>query len=494
MTSTRTVPVDEPSARAMLPPATVYIGGEYVPRASGVQHTHVHPGDGKPLGEWTLAGVADVDRAVESARTAQRVWAAASPAERRDVLNRVADAYRDHHLELAAVASLEMGMPIRTAVAGSLGAVEWFRYYAGWADKIDGLIAPVPGAHDYALPQPYGVVGAIIPWNGPAMGLAVKVAPALAAGNAVVLKPSDFAPLTGGLFAQLATAAGLPAGLFNVVAGGPDVGAALCAHPGVAIISFTGGNVAARDVGRIAAERHVPTILELGGKSASLVFADADVPRAAKLAAVLAVAQNSGQGCFLPTRLLVQREVYEQTLEVIAKTAGGFTLGRPFAPDTVMGPVASQQSCERILGILDRVRADRDGQLLVGGHRAGGELADGYYIEPTVYYDVAPSSRLAREEVFGPVLSVLPFDDEDEAVAIANDLDFGLAGYVWTENLRRAHRVAARLDAGYVSVNSMAGLPPAAPFGGWKASGYGAEGGRQGLLQLMRTKNVHVAL
>lgn len=494
MTTTRTVPVDEPTARGMLPPSAVFIDGEYVRQAGGVQHTHIHPGDGKPLGEWALAGVDDVDRAVESARAAQRAWAAVPPAERRDVLNRVADAYRDHHLELAAVASLEMGMPIRTAVAGTLGAVEWFRYYAGWADKIEGLIAPVSGSHDYAVPQPYGVVGAIIPWNGPAMGLCVKAAPALAAGNAVVLKPSDFAPLTGGMFAQLATSAGLPPGLFNVVAGGPEVGAALCAHPGVSIISFTGGNVAAREVGRIAADRHVPTVLELGGKSASLIFTDADVPRAAKLAAVLAVAQNSGQGCFLPTRLLVQRSAYDQALEIIAKTVGGFTLGRPFAPDTVMGPVASQESCSRILGILDRVRADHDGQLLTGGQRAGGELADGYYIEPTVYYDVEPASRLAREEVFGPVLSVLPFDQEDEAVAIANDLDFGLAGYVWTENLRRAHRVAAALEAGYVSVNSMAGLPPAAPFGGWKASGYGTEGGRQGLLQLMRTKNVHVAL
>ncbi len=494
MTATRPAPVDEATARDLLPPATVYIDGQFVPGASGEAHEHIHPGDGKPLGTWNLAGAEDVDRAVQTARDAQRTWMAMSPGQRRDALFGVATAIRAHHLELAAVATLEMGMPIRTAVAGTLGAVEWFAYYAGWADKIEGLVAPVPGAHDYGVYQPYGVVGGIIPWNGPAMGLCVKVAAALAAGNAIVLKPSDLAPLSGGMFAQIATEAGLPPGLFNVVAGGPSVGQAVCAHPGVGIISFTGGNVAARSIGTVAAQRQVPTVFELGGKSASLIFDDADVPRAAKLAAVLAVAQNSGQGCFLPTRLLVHRPVYEQVLEIISKTAAGFAIGRPFEPGTTMGPVASRPSFDRILGVLDRVAADQEGLLLTGGHAVGGELSGGFYIQPTVYYDVEPASRLAREEVFGPVLTVIPFDDEDQAIAIANDIDFGLAGYVWTENLRRAHRVAARLEAGYVSVNSLAGLPPAAPFGGWKASGHGKEGGREGLLQLMRLKNVHVAV
>jgi aldehyde dehydrogenase (NAD+) len=280
----------------------------------------------------------------------------------------------------------------------------------------------------------------------------------------------------------------------NVVGGGPTVGARLCEHPGVGVISFTGGNVAGRSVGRAAADRYVPALLELGGKSASLLFEDSDVARVARLAAVLGAAQNSGQGCFLPTRLLVQRSVYDQAVETILETARRFVLGMPFAPDTLMGPVASEASSERILGIIEQARSDGAGRLLTGGGRPGGELYDGFFVEPTVFVDVDPSSRLANEEVFGPVLSVLPFDDEDEAVALANGNQFGLAGYVWTENLRRAHRVAARLDAGYVSVNSMAALPPSAPFGGWKASGHGVEGGRQGLLALMRTKNVHVAL
>ena len=497
MATAKPAPIDEAAARALLPSAPVHIGGVFVSDASGERHAHIYPADGKPLGEWTLAGDDDVDRAVRSAKTAQAEWASAAPSARRDVLNAVAVKIRECSVELAAVVSLEMGMPIRTSVAGVLAAADWFAYYAGWADKIEGLVAPVSAqgaVHDYAVPSPYGVVGAIIPWNGPAMALSVKVAPALAAGNAVVLKPSEFAPFSGTAFAQVATDAGLPPGLMNVVGGGPSVGARLCEHPDVAIISFTGGNVAGRAVGRTAADRHVPALLELGGKSASVMFDDCDVPRVARLAALLGTAQNSGQGCFLPTRLLVQRTIYDQTVETILATTERFILGLPFAPDTLMGPVASEASSERILEIIGQARKDGAGRLLTGGGRAGGELSDGYFIEPTVFIDVDPSSRLANEEIFGPVLSVLPFDDEDEAITLANGTDFGLAGYIWTESLRRAHRVAGRLQAGYVSVNSMAALPPSAPFGGWKASGHGVEGGRQGLLELMRTKNVHVAL
>ena len=497
MRTAKTVPIDEASARLLLPASPVHIGGQFVEQASGERWQQVYPADGKPLGEWTMAGSQEIDRAVQTARLAQLDWAAAAPGARRDVLNRVASAVRARSVELAAMVSLEMGMPIRTSVAGVLAAADWFAYYAGWADKIEGLVAPVSAAsavHDYAVPTPYGVVGAIIPWNGPAMALAVKIAPALAAGNAVVLKPSEFAPFSGVAFAQVATEAGLPAGLMNVIGGGPSVGAELCQHPGVGIISFTGGNVVGHSVGRAAADRHVPSLLELGGKSASLMFDDCDVVRVARLAALLGVAQDSGQGCFLPTRLLVHRRIYDQAVETVHESAKRFVLGLPFAPDTLMGPVASEASSERILAIIDQARRDGAGRLLTGGGRPGAPLQDGYFIEPTVFVDVDPASRLANEEVFGPVLSVLPFDDEDEAIALANGTEFGLGGYVWTENLSRAHRVARRLDAGYVSVNSMAPLPPAAPFGGWKASGHGVEGGRQGLLALMRTKNVHVAL
>jgi aldehyde dehydrogenase (NAD+) len=281
--------------------------------------------------------------------------------------------------------------------------------------------------------------------------------------------------------------------MVNVIAGGPDTGARLCADPAIAMISFTGGSTGGRAVAEAAAARHAPTVLELGGKSASLVFPDTDVSRTAKLAAILGIAQNSGQGCFLPTRLLVDRSVYDKTLEGVAAAAAKFRLGDPFAEDTTMGPVVDQRALERIMAVISSARGRGDGRLVHGGNRAtGAGLENGNFVEPTIFADVDPDSPLAQDEVFGPVLSVIPFDDESQAIEIANRTRFGLAGYVWTADLGRAHRVADALQAGYVSVNGMAALPPAAPFGGWNASGYGVEGGRRGLEEYLRLKNVHV--
>jgi aldehyde dehydrogenase (NAD+) len=389
-----------------------------------------------------------------------------------------------------------MGQPFRAARAGVTHAAEWFRYYAGWADKLEGAVVPAaPGtALDYVVPAPYGVVAAIIPWNGPIIALALKVAPAIAAGNCVVLKPSEQAPFSCLRFARVCEEAAAPAGVVNVVIGASNAGHALCAHPDVDKISFTGGALAARAAATAAAEHHTPIVLELGGKSASIVFADADPGVAGKLGALFAVAQNSGQGCFLPTRLLAQRGIYDDIVAAVVNTVEGFRLGDPFDPDTTMGPVANEAACTRILGVIEQARAEGHGDLLTGGHRANGLLADGSFIEPTVFANVDPHSSLAQEEIFGPVLAIIPFDDEADALEIANGTRFGLAGYVWTNDLRRAHRVADALDAGYVSVNGMAALPPGAPFGGWRGSGYGVEGGRWGVHEFVRLKNVHVSL
>jgi aldehyde dehydrogenase (NAD+) len=482
------------SAINALAPAAAFIDGQWRD-GGGAAHTHRDPATGEELKSWSLPGAGEVEDAVAGAVAAQAPWSERSPAARRDLLLALANVVDAQSDTLAALVSLEMGMPLRASQAGVGAAAEWFRHYAGYADKIEGTVPAVGapgGGLDYTRRSPYGVVAAIIPWNGPVMALALKVAPALAAGNAVVLKPSETAPFSSLYFGSLVCAAGLPAGLVNVVPGGPDVGARLCADENIAMISFTGGGVAGRAVAEAAAARHVPTVLELGGKSASLVFPDADLDKTAKLSAILGISQNSGQGCFLPTRLLVHESVYERVLAGVVAAASKFRLGNPFDPTTSMGPVVDEKSADRILAVIDAARARGDGRLVHGGSRVSGELAAGNFIEPTIFAGVDPDSPLAQDEVFGPVLSVIEFADEAAAIEIANNTRYGLAGYVWTTDLGRAHRVAEALAAGYVSVNSMAALPPAAPFGGWKDSGHGVEGAQAGLDEYLRVKNVHV--
>ncbi|MBV9512016.1 MAG: aldehyde dehydrogenase, partial [Caulobacteraceae bacterium] len=373
-------------------------------------------------------------------------------------------------------------------------ALAWIRYYAGWCDKLDGQVVssyPLPG-FDYILPEPYGVIAAIIPWNMPSVATSMKVVPALAAGNTVVLKPPEITPFVALRMAELAIEAGLPPGAFNVVPGGGAAGAALVRHPEVDKITFTGGGPTAKLVMAGAAEALKPLALELGGKSANLIFADANLD-AAVPQSVMGCLGLSGQGCVNPTRMLVQESIYDEVADRVAAVVKAIRLGLPLDPATGMGPVINEAACTRILGVIERAKAEKAGQVVAGGARAGGELADGYFIEPTVFGRVDPASHLAREEVFGPVLAISTFKDEADALAKANNSVYGLGAYVHTRDFGRAHRLASQLEAGSVYINS--GLPnmsPTAPFGGVKTSGFGREGGRAGIEEFIRPKSIFI--
>jgi acyl-CoA reductase-like NAD-dependent aldehyde dehydrogenase len=434
-----------------------------------------------------LAGAAEVDAAVQVAREARATWRAVPMGERMAILHRLADLLDARDDEACAINALDNGTPVSGMRSGAYTAA-WTRYYAGWIDKLDGEVVPVAGdALDVVLPEPYGVIGAIVPWNGPMMGMGQKAVPALAAGNTVVVKPPELAPFGALRFAELALEAGLPPGALNVVVGGAAAGDALVRHSGVDKVSFTGGCATARSVMAAASETLTPLTFELGGKSANIVFPDADLDVATSMAAMLGAVLLSGQGCALPTRLYVHDDVYDEVVGRVVAQVEAVNVGDPFDPTVLMGPVVNAAACERILGVIARAVDEGAGTVLTGGKRLE---RDGYFVAPTVFGDVDHDSSLAREEIFGPVLSVLRFHDEDEVVAKANDSDFGLSAYVHTRDGARAQRVARQLEVGTVIVNGFPGMSPGAPFGGVKQSGFGREGGRAGIEEFLRRKNV----
>jgi aldehyde dehydrogenase (NAD+) len=480
----------------ILPRHAVIIGGECLKHGSGKLHRHIYPANGQTTCELTLAGSQDVDRAVQTARAAFPAWRALPGDKRRDLMLKMATVIEQHAKELAALSTLENGSAIMVTPYIAADAAQKFRYFAGWTDKIRGetLASWAGSAHNYVAYEPYGVVGAIIPWNGPLFAATMVATPALAAGNCVVLKAPELAPFAVMRLGELFLEAGFPPGVVNMVAGGAEVGEAMVAHPGVDKIQFVGSGATARKVLRTAAETLKPCGLELGGKSAVIVFADADLSQAARrgLAGAISV---SGQGCVNGTRLLVERPVYEPYLKMLQGISAHIKVGDPYDPSTVMGPVISEASLQRIIGVIDGA-VKRDGaRLVVGGERLGGEYAPGYYLPLTIIADVDRNSALAQNEVFGPVLAVTPFDTEEEAIALANGTNYGLGAYVHTENLRRAHHVAGQMQAGMVQVNgSGEGMQPYAPFGGMKQSGHGRLGGEQGLLEFLQVKNVWMNL
>jgi aldehyde dehydrogenase (NAD+) len=482
----------EASAK-VLPEPALFIGGERVTAATATME-RIDPTTGAVLGRFPVATPADVDRAVRAARQAFPAWRRMPADERRRILYRVARLVEEAEEDFKTLVALETGIPLSRSSVRS--AVDYIEYYAGWSDKLAGeLVESYPRrALDYVRYEPYGVIGSLIPWNAPVVTACKKLAPALAAGNCVVLKSPEMGPFALMRLAEVFQAAGLPDGVLSVLAGGPEVGEALIRHPDVHKVSFTGGLEIAKRVMALAAESTKPLILELGGKSANIVFSDADLARAAQMSAHMATIASSGQGCLFPTRLLVQDTVYDEVVDRVRAVAQAATIGDPLDPDVMMGPVISERACERILGYVEDAAASGAGRVVAGGARVGGELADGYFVQPTVLADVDNGSRIAQEEIFGPVLCVIRFHDEAEAIRLANDSPFGLAAYVHTSDLVRAHRVVDDLDAGYVSVNSFPAMTATAPFGGMKASGFGREGGRAGIEEFLQPKNVYIPL
>ena len=467
------------------------IGDRWRVGDGGGTYAHRYAATGQVQAEVGLAGPADVDAAVDAARSAQPEWAAADPGERAAVLSRLADLLEGNADEAAELAALDNGTPVGVMRPGNYTA-RWVRYYADWCDKLGGEPIPQGRGAAHVRLEPYGVVAVIPPWNGSMMGMGQKAAPALAAGNAVVAKPPELSPFGVLRFAELALEAGLPPGVLNVVVGGDTTGSALVGHPGVDKISFTGGSATGRLVMAAAAGNLTPLTLELGGKSPNIVFPDADLDVAASVAARLGTALLSGQGCALPTRLYVHDDVYDDVVDRLLAVLATLQVGDPLDGDTAVGPVVSEQAMTRILGVV--TTAVEDGStLLAGGHRLGGDLRDGWFVAPTVLGDVDHHSDLARHEVFGPVQAVLRFSSEDEVLAKANDSPFGLAAYLHTRDPRRIERFVRELETGTVHVNGTGRATPAAPFGGTKQSGFGREGGRAGIEEMVRSKTVFVA-
>lgn len=478
-----------------IPPFVAIAGDRLIESGSGEKYAHIYPANGQVTLERPLCSAEEVNQAVDAAGAAQVAWANASGEMRRNLLLKAAELIEQNAQALAALDTLGNGYPAMMSAYTPPVIAQRFRYYAGWADKVQGeTLNPWSGpAHNYVNYEPYGVVGAIIPWNGPLFAAAMVMAPALAAGNCVVIKAPELSPFSTLRLCQLFLEAGFPPGVVNVVCGGPDVGEALVSHAGVNKIQFVGSGATAKKVLQTAAASLKPCGLELGGKSAVIVFDDANLMDAAKRG-ISGGVSVSGQGCVNGTRLLVQRGIYEQFIATVSAMSGHIKLGDPQNPATVMGPIISKASLTRIEGIVEQAKAD-GARLVCGGAAEDGDFAEGFYFPLTIFADVDPSSDLFQREVFGPVLSITPFDTEEQAIALANGTDYGLGAYIHTQNLRRAHTVAKQMQAGMVQVNASGeGMQPYAPFGGYKQSGYGRLGGEQGLMEFLQSKNVWMNL
>lgn len=471
-----------------------FIGGKWRPAVSGKTFPTINPATEEVIAEVAEGDQADIDAAVAAARRAfdSGPWSKTNARDRGKLLMRLADLIEEELDELAALESLDNGKPIRDARAADLPLViEVLRYYAGYADKIHGQTIPISGNYFcYTRKEPVGVAGQIIPWNFPMLMVGWKWAPALAAGCTVVMKPAEQTPLTCLRMAHLAQEAGFPEGVINVVPGyGPTAGAALVRHPGVDKIAFTGEHVTAQTIMRESADTLKRLTFELGGKSPNIVMADSDL-EAAAAGAHFGLYFNQGQCCCAGSRLFVERSIHGELVDKLAQMNQTRRLGDPLDPATEQGPQVDQAQFDKIMRYIDRGR-QQGAKLVTGGQRQGDK---GYFIQPTLFDAVDDDMDIAREEIFGPVLSVLTFDDVDDLIRRANNTCYGLAAAVWTRDIAQAHRVAHALKAGTVWVNCYDVFDSAAPFGGFKMSGQGRELGEEGLKNYLETKTVTIAL
>ena len=475
------------------------IGGRWTESASGKVFKTYNPATGEVLASVSEAEGQDVDAAVSAARKSlEGPWSKMSPAEREKILNKIADLVEAHAEELAQLETLNNGKTIREAKNGDLPlTVGLWRYFAGWPTKIHGETIPVsvpyyPGAKflHYTVREPVGVIGAIIPWNFPLLMAVERLAPALAYGNAVVLKPAEQTPLSALRLGELMLEAGLPEGVVNIVPGfGPTAGAALAAHAGVDKITFTGSTEVGREIIKASAGNLKRVTLELGGKSPNIVFADADLEAAAK-GMFMGAFYNQGQCCSAGSRIFVEKSKYEEMVQILSERAKTVRQGPGLDPKTQMGPLVSEEQRRRVLSYIEAGKKE-GAKLLAGGDAASGP---GYFVKPTVFSDVGDSMKIAREEIFGPVASVMPFESEGEVVSRANASAYGLVAAVWTKDVKRAHQMAQKIQAGTVWINCYHFVDAAAPWGGFKQSGYGREKSQYAIESYTQLKSVWVDL
>lgn len=472
-----------------------YIGGEWVSPESGKVYTAVNPATGEEIATLGTAGSGEVDAAVDAARRAleSSTWSRMTPDQRGQVLWRLADHIEAHKDELAQLESLDQGQPIGTAANVSVaGAAAHFRYFAGWTTKLDGRVPAVSrsDAMLYTRRVPVGVCGLIVPWNFPLLIAAWKLAPALATGNTVVLKPAEQTSLTALRLAEIMEDAGLPTGVVNVVTGGGETGRLIVEHPRIDKVSFTGSTAVGRSIVRGSAGNLKRVSLELGGKAASVVCEDADLETSVPKN-IANVTANAGQVCGALSRFYVHQSRADEFIERAAQTLRTLKVGPGLAPGTQMGPLNSEEHLGRVDALV-RGAVSAGAESVVGGGRIKGELSAGSFYAPTLITGVSESMDIAREEIFGPVMPIMTYTDEDEVIARVNDSDYGLSASVWTQNLARGHRLADQISAGAVRVNTVSGLDPAAPWGGMRASGWGREMGEEALEAYTEVKAIWI--